>query len=96
MVPTAPELRGELRFHFADGLRLHCLVYLAHGYEGMPRETEEAIPLWFSVDALPYDEMWEDDRRWLPLLLAGQQFTGIFTVNGEEVIENSLTFCNIE
>ena len=45
---------------------------------------------------LPYDEMWADDRAWLPLLLAGERFTGSVMVHGEEsgaheisVIENA-------
>ncbi len=71
---------------FSDGLVLHCMIYLAHRFEGEPRETAEAVPLWFPVDALPYDEMWEDDRHWLPLLLAGKRFRGAVNVRGEHAV----------
>ena len=38
------------------------------------QETDEAVPHWVPVDAVPYDRMWEDDRYWIPLLLAGRRF----------------------
>ena len=85
VTPLDPSLHGELRFHFSDGLVLHCMIYLAHHFDGVPSESEEAVPLWFPVDALPYDEMWEDDRHWLPLLLAKRFFTGTVEVDGSTV-----------
>ena len=84
VTPLFPQLRGELRFHFSNGMNLHCLVFLAENYEGVPAETAEAIPRWFPVEALPYAEMWADDREWLPLLLAGKRFRGTVMVHGEE------------
>src|SRR5205809_789929 len=39
--PIHPEKRGELFFEFADGLRLHCIVFLTSEFEGEPIETEE-------------------------------------------------------
>ena len=89
VTPLDPSLQGELRFRFSDGLLLHCMVYLAHRFEGTPHETDEAVPLWFPVDALPYGEMWDDDRHWLPLLLTGQFFTGTAEVDGDEVTKHS-------
>ncbi len=71
---TDSEHRGELSFQFTDGLRLHVHVFVAGRHEGTPIETDEAIPLWLPVDALPYDEMWADDAVWLPHLLAGRRF----------------------
>ena len=84
VTPLEPQLRGELWFHFSTGITLHCLIFLSEAYEGIPAESDEAIPHWFPVDALPYEEMWADDRDWLPLLLAGRRFRGSVTVHGEE------------
>ncbi len=84
VTPVDPQLRGELRFHFSAGFTLHCLIFLAGAHEGEPHETEEAAPFWCSVDALPYDEMWADDRVWLPLLLADKHFGGSVMVHGDE------------
>lgn len=74
VTPLDPQERGELSFQFVDGLRLHVRVFVARGWTGEPRESDEAIPLWTSLDALPYDEMWADDRVWVPELLAGRRF----------------------
>ena len=83
VTPIGPELGGELWFHFSHGPKQHCLIFLADAHEGLPYETEEAIPAWYPLDCLPYDEMWDDDRAWLPFLLAGQRFTGTVSVEGE-------------
>jgi hypothetical protein len=32
-------------------------------------ETEEMRPQWFSMNSIPFDSMWADDRLWLPTLL---------------------------
>jgi len=54
-------------------------VYFARRWEGEPVETDEMRPEWFSIKNIPYDNMWDSDRRWLPLLLSGKRITGIFT-----------------
>jgi len=73
---TVPDSRycGELFFEFTDGLRLHVAVFAASAFSGEPIETDEAAPLWFPVDAIPYDEMWADDAVWIPHMLAGRTF----------------------
>ena len=88
--PLDAELRGELHFQFRDGYSLHCAVFLAHDFAGEPRETDEAAPLWTPLDRIPYDEMWEDDRHWLPALLRGECFTGYFEFDGERLISREL------
>lgn len=74
---------GRLWFQFVDGLRLFCHVFRGDDCVGEPRETEEAVPLWTPVDRIPYDEMWADDRHWLPLLLEGKPFQGWFDFDGD-------------
>ena len=85
VTPIAPEKRGELCFQFADGYSLHCTVFLAFDCAGEPIETPEAAPFWNPAGQIPYEEMWEDDRHWLPLLLEGKTFCGYFTFDGEEM-----------
>ena len=53
-------------------------VFVASNHVGTPRETDEATPFWVPLDAIPYDEMWEDDRIWLPEILAGRPVRGDF------------------
>ena len=94
VTPLAPELRGELTFYFHGGPVLHCLVFLAHDFAGAPVRTAEAEPLWFGLDAVPYEEMWADDRHWLPLLLAGERFRGWAQVDGETVVACGIERCS--
>lgn len=86
VTPLQPELFGELTFLFRGGQTLHCLVFLARDYTGTPAATAEAEPLWYAADALPYDEMWADDRHWVPHLLAGEHFRGTVEVDGDIVV----------
>src|SRR5262245_9607433 len=61
---------GLLRFQFTDGLGLLCHVFRAESFTGTPVETGEAIPLWTKVNAIPFHEMWADDRMWFHHLIA--------------------------
>jgi len=88
VTPTGLDLAGELSFQFTDGYGIHVHVFRAQGCEGVPEETAEAAPLWTSVDRIPYDEMWEDDRIWIPRLLAGDFFTGRFLFDGDAMLES--------
>jgi 8-oxo-dGTP diphosphatase len=60
-------------------------IFVAEGCEGVPRETAEAAPAWYPLDQLPFDEMWEDDRFWLPRVLAGERLHGEFLFAGGEL-----------
>jgi 8-oxo-dGTP diphosphatase len=88
-VDEAREL-GELSFQFVDGYKLHCHVFRADDCAGDAIETDEAIPMWTPVDALPFDEMWQDDRLWLPMLLDDRRFRGRFVFDGEKML-----FCDL-
>ena len=90
VTPTGIREAGELFFEFVDGLRLHCAVFRADDLAGEPIETDEAVPLWTNVDAIPYEEMWADDRFWLPLLIRGQRFRGAFLFDGEKLLERRI------
>ncbi|KAF9124428.1 Nudix (Nucleoside diphosphate linked moiety X)-type motif 1 [Mortierella sp. 14UC] len=64
---------GILLFQFEnDPVALETHVYKAYEYQGQIRECEEMRPEWFAFVDVPYDQMWEDDRIWLPMLLNGQ------------------------
>ena len=80
-----PQFCGSLRFQFTDGYALHGHVFKATRWIGDPVETDEARPEWFPVDAIPYDDMWEDDRHWFPMMLAGTPFSGRFLFDGDDM-----------
>lgn len=88
--PIGAEMRGELLFQFKDGYSLHCGVFLASDCVGKAVETEEAVPLWTPTDRIPFHEMWEDDRHWLPGLLEGRRFRAAFIFSEEVMLEKSI------
>ena len=90
--PINPRFAGELFFHAEDMPRIHVHVYVAHSYEGEPGETDEAIPIWFKLDQLPFDEMWDDDRIWLGHVLGGGTVRGYFTFIEETLIDHRVSF----
>jgi 8-oxo-dGTP diphosphatase len=64
-------------------------VYAAYRWQGTPAESEEMVPSWFRVDEIPYDEMWDDDRYWLPHILAGKRVRATFTYRADnETVEH--------
>ncbi len=83
-----PVEMGEVSFSFQCGAtpEIHGHVFLATRFEGTPAETEEALPQWVPLDKIPYEEMWEDDRYWLPHMLAGRKFNARFVFEGDRMI----------
>ena len=90
VTPHPPEHLGEHRFQFTDGYALHVHVFVSPGCDGVATETDEAIPLWTPLDAIPYDEMWADDRYWIPLALAGRRFSGRWIFADDEMLDHEL------
>jgi 8-oxo-dGTP diphosphatase len=86
VTPLDLEERGALYFQFTDGYSLHCTVFLAGDLDGEPVETPEATPQWVALEEIPYDEMWADDRYWLPQMLAGARFDGWFEFDGDRML----------
>jgi 8-oxo-dGTP diphosphatase len=78
---------GLLHFQFIDGYSIYGHVFTATGYKGEPTETDEAIPLWCSIDELPFDRMWEDDHTWFPYMLEGRRFSGRYIFDGDHMLD---------
>jgi 8-oxo-dGTP diphosphatase len=79
--PDTMRPAGTVTFYFPTDPRYdhHVHVFVATSWEGLVRDSEEMAPTWFPVDAIPYDRMWDDDRHWLPLVLAGTRIRAEFT-----------------
>ncbi len=90
--PLNVRTAGELFFHAEDMPRTLGHVFIATDYEGVPQETDEAIPIWFPIDAIPYEEMWDDDQYWLPQVLRGASVKGWFTFVAENMIDYRTEF----
>ena len=85
ITPLNPRKIGELWFSMSDSPHILCHVFRADDHLGTPTETDEAVPLWTSIESIPYTRMWEDDRHWLPLLLKETHFHGRFIFEGESM-----------
>jgi 8-oxo-dGTP diphosphatase len=90
ITPLDVQPRGELAFQFVDGYALFVYVFSAEECEGEPQETDEAAPIWTLRDAIPFDQMWADDRLWFPCLLDNRYFRGQFLFDGDELLEHAL------
>jgi 8-oxo-dGTP diphosphatase len=90
VTPLGLRAAGELWFQFTDGLALHCEVFQADDCEGDLIETDEAIPMWTALDAIPFDEMWRDDPVWFPWMLDGRPFVGRFVFDGDAMLSERM------
>lgn len=87
------EEAGVLDFSFTakPGEVLEVHLFRADGFSGKPRESDEMRPQWFAADAIPFDDMWPDDRDWLPQCLAGKSVHGAYTFGpGDSIIKREL------
>lgn len=80
---------GEMLFEYVEGAEKDIVevhLYRAEKFSGTPQETEEMKPQWFLESELPLDQMWPDDKFWMPLFLAGKKFKGKFLFDGHDKI----------
>ena len=73
-------------------------AFIAERWNGEPVETGEMKPVWFSIDAIPFDQMWADDEHWLPLVLQGKRVQAAFTFedDNETVAEKKIQVDGID
>ena len=83
---------GELKFQFTDGYSIHVHVFISTAFEGEPTETDEAVPIWFKRSEIPYNEMWADDRIWLPRVLDGAEVSGKFVFSKDVMLAHEVHF----
>jgi 8-oxo-dGTP pyrophosphatase MutT (NUDIX family) len=88
---------GIMNFYNAYGKNeLDVVVHLfsTETFGGEIRHTEEGEVRWFDKDKLPFDEMWDDDRYWLDLMLDGRRFDADFHFDKKDkkVVKYSVTF----
>lgn len=58
-------------------------VFKTTSFKGNPRETDEALPLWFSLREIPLLEMWVDDWIWIPYFFNDTYFRAFFKYDNE-------------
>ena len=78
---------GVVEFEFRGNpeiLEVH--IFRSENFSGEPMETEEMKPQWFHVNDIPFQDMWPDDKYWMPLFLNGKKFKGRFLFGGTDTI----------
>jgi len=79
---------AELTFNFANKSEWDQLVhvYFAEKWQGEPVESEEMRPEWFSINNIPFKNMWPDDPLWLPKVIDGDFVKAMFRFGDGDVI----------
>ncbi len=55
-----------------------CHVFITNEFEGTPKGGREGDVKWFDFNEIPYENMWPDDKIWMPIMLQGKNFEGTF------------------
>ena len=85
-----PQLMGVVEF-FSDSVRDWVVfVFSANDFDGSVVESDEVKPKWVDVDEIPYDEMWSDDRFWLPYILKGKRIHAVFYYENDKLVRHSI------
>ncbi|MFA6005646.1 MAG: 8-oxo-dGTP diphosphatase [Patescibacteria group bacterium] len=85
--------RGEIYFEFLHNPEWDAIVYIftSKNWVGNPTESDEMRPQWFNYADIPYDQMWDADRIWLPKVLSGKSVFARFVFNAtNRVVRHSL------
>lgn len=76
---------GIINFYINQ--ELHEVHYfLTKDFSGTPANTEEMHPKWFTLTNIPYENMWQDDPYWMPLMLNNNFFSASFYFDDHERI----------
>jgi 8-oxo-dGTP diphosphatase len=68
----------SFRFPARPSWDQHADVFVATRWTGQLTASDELTPAWYRTSALPYGDMWDDARQWLPQVLDGQQLRAEF------------------
>ena len=90
ITPLALEKRMELHFQFTSGYALYGEAFFSGSWEGEARASAEADPFWCDLGKLPWENMWEDDRYWLPQALAGKKLRGYYVFDDDKMLSQKL------
>ncbi|ERP31324.1 8-oxo-dGTP diphosphatase [Chitinivibrio alkaliphilus] len=91
LTPTHLRYVASLQFIFQDGYSIKAFVYFTNTFSGSPQESDEATPFWCPLKKIPYENMWEDDKYWLPLMLEGRFVEGKFIFSDDTMVSLSIT-----
>jgi 8-oxo-dGTP pyrophosphatase MutT (NUDIX family) len=83
IVPVLRRELGTIQYHdpkFGDW-KVH--VFRGVKWKGEPVESEEMRPQWWSIDAIPYADMWAGDDQWMPYVVRDHPFIAEVWADGQ-------------
>ena len=81
---------AELSFYFPHNPAWDQVVhvYFAESWDGEPKESDEMNPKWFSLNEIPFQDMWPDDIFWLPEVVKGNLLKAMFKFGENDIIQD--------
>lgn len=78
---SALQFHGILNFYLGEAKEIDQTVFVfsCKKSSGKMRNSREGELRWFPLSEIPYREMWQDDKVWLPYVIEGKSFIGDFT-----------------
>jgi len=62
-----------LKLYFNEKPEFLMHTYVTRMWVGEPKESDEMLPQWHFLDAVPYHEMWKADSIWMQKVLNGEK-----------------------
>ena len=81
---------AEISFYFPHNPAWDQMVhvYFAASWNGNPKESDEMNPKWFSINEIPFQNMWPDDIFWLPEIMKGNLLKAMFKFGENDVVQS--------
>ena len=96
--PTNYQKTGLIEFneyHDDQVKSITVHVFICDAWKGEPLETEEMAPKWYKLTDIPYDNMWDDDKYWLPNILSGNSLQAEFTLSKDNKVSSYTISCQV-
>lgn len=84
---------GRVRFIFThkdpnSQWNQNVQIFSISKWTGTPIETESTQPAWFNINQIPWNQMWQDNKIWLPKTLSGQPVDAIFLFSDDNKLSD--------
>ena len=83
---------GEIFYTFPNKKEFDHFVhiFIVNSYEGIEKETEEMSPKWFNTNEIPFNEMWDNGKHWIPLVLNSKKIKAEITQDENKLIKKEI------
>jgi 8-oxo-dGTP diphosphatase len=86
VLPEHLSHRATLTYPFPDRPEnsQRSFVFTATEFSGVPTESEELSPAWYRLEDIPWGQMWDDAKLWLPRVLDGDVVEATLTIGPDD------------